>query len=71
MSTCASVRTVATLKKARDAAWAAILKHASWPAFILAGDFDARFYAVYLIETYHYVMHNPRHQALVGALSKG
>jgi hypothetical protein len=71
MSTSASTRTVASLKKTRDAAWAAILKDASWPAFVLSGDFDARFYGIFLIETYHYVMHNPRHQALVGALSKG
>jgi thiaminase len=70
MTTCASTRTVASLKQARDAAWAAILKDAPWAAFILAGDFDARLYGIYLIETYHYVMHNPRHQALVGALSK-
>lgn len=70
MSSSASTRTLTSLKKARDAAWAIILKHASWPAFILAGDFDARFYGIYLTETYHYVMHNPRHQALVGALSK-
>lgn len=66
----AAARSVATLKKARDAAWAAILKEASWPRFILAGDYDARFYGIYLVETYHYVMHNPRHQALVGAMSK-
>lgn len=33
-------------------------------------DFDARFYGIYLLETYHYVMHNPRHQALVGVYMK-
>ena len=71
MTAGASKRTVATLKLARDAAWAAILTDASWVAFVRAGDFDARFYGIYLVETYHYVMHNPRHQALVGALSKG
>jgi thiaminase len=63
-------RTLASLRQARDTAWAAIIDSAAWPAFIRAGDFDARFYGIYLIETYHYVMHNPRHQALVGALSK-
>jgi pyrroloquinoline quinone (PQQ) biosynthesis protein C len=31
----------------------------------MEGDYDVRFYGVYLVETYHYVMHNPKHQALV------
>jgi thiaminase len=70
MTAGASTRTVASLKQARDATWATILKDAPWVAFILAGEFDTRFYGIYLIETFHYVMHNPRHQALVGALSK-
>jgi thiaminase len=67
MTTGAVTRSLAALKRARDAAWATILRDAPWPAFILKGDFDARFYAIFLIETYQYVMHNPRHQALVGA----
>jgi thiaminase len=62
-----STGSVASLKRARDTAWTAVLEDAAWPRFILEGDFDKRFYGIYLTETYHYVMHNPRHQALVGA----
>lgn len=70
MTTCTSSGSVASLKRARDAAWASILTDANWAAFISAGNFDVRLYGIYLVETYHYVMHNPRHQALVGALCK-
>ncbi|UMY66139.1 MULTISPECIES: iron-containing redox enzyme family protein [unclassified Flavobacterium] len=58
------------LKRTRDTEWANILEQAKWAHFILHDTFDARFYGIYLIETYHYVMHNPKHQALVGAHMK-
>lgn len=57
---------LALLKATRDESWRNILKHAEWVAFIQSGAFDRRFYGIYLLETYHYVAHNPRHQALVG-----
>ena len=33
--------------------------------FVLRRQYDRRFYGIYLLETYHYVKENPRHQALV------
>ncbi len=53
------------LKDKRDAQWARIAESAEWFKYTLGGDYDRRFYAIYLIETYHYVKHNPKHQALV------
>ncbi len=58
------------LKRARDAAWAEILRDADWPSFILSGQFDRRLYGIFLLETYHYVSHNPRHQALVATSAR-
>lgn len=49
----------------RDKEWNNIINNSKWCNFILTGDYDRRFYAIYLIETYHYVLHNPKHQALV------
>ncbi|HEX8014794.1 MAG TPA: hypothetical protein VF465_06125, partial [Flavobacterium sp.] len=65
-----SVSRFIELKQKRDSEWANLLENSNWANFILNGDFDARFYGIYLIETYHYVMHNPKHQALVGAHMK-
>jgi len=58
------------LKNMRDTEWANLTTNANWAKFILNETFDARFYGIYLLETYHYVMHNPKHQALVGAHMK-
>jgi hypothetical protein len=60
----------AALKKRRDDLWADTVARSRWARFILENDYDLRFYGVYLIETYHYVLHNPKHQALVGVTSK-
>lgn len=65
-----SVSRFIELKQKRDSEWANLLENSNWANFILNEDFDARFYGIYLIETYHYVMHNPKHQALVGAHMK-
>ena len=54
-----------SLKDARDTEWAKIIENSKWCDFVMNGDYDRRFYAIYLLETYHYVMHNPKHQALV------
>jgi pyrroloquinoline quinone (PQQ) biosynthesis protein C len=53
------------LKNVRDNEWAKIISGSAWCDFVLNSTYDRRFYAIYLIETYHYVMHNPKHQALV------
>ncbi|QPH38262.1 iron-containing redox enzyme family protein [Pedobacter endophyticus] len=53
------------LSELRDREWNKIIKNSKWCNFILNGEYDRRFYAIYLIETYHYVQHNPKHQALV------
>lgn len=58
------------LKETRDQEWAKLIANSKWANFIQNGEFDLRFYGIYLLETYHYVMHNPRHQALVGAHMK-
>jgi pyrroloquinoline quinone (PQQ) biosynthesis protein C len=55
----------AHLKEARDKKWAEILNSEKWVDFILNENFDRRFYGIYLIETYHYVKENPRHQAII------
>jgi hypothetical protein len=65
-----SVSRFIQLKQKRDREWANLLKNSNWANFILNEVFDARFYGIYLIETYHYVMHNPKHQALVGVQMK-
>jgi len=53
------------LSELRDQEWDKIIKTSKWCNFIQAGEFDRRFYAIYLVETFHYVQHNPKHQALV------
>lgn len=58
------------LSEARDLYWSDILSRSALAKTIMSGDFDKRLYAIYLIETYHYVIHNPRHQALVGVHAK-
>ena len=58
------------LQTQRDLAWSEILENSKWANFIREGEFDRRLYGIYLIETYHYVIHNPRHQAMVGAGTK-
>jgi len=57
------------LKTTRDKEWAKIISHAKWCDFVHNGHYDRRFYGIYLLETYHYVMHNPKHQALVATRS--
>ncbi len=53
------------LQKKRNSNWETIINNAAWWKFAMSGNYDRRFYAIYLIETYHYVQHNPKHQALV------
>lgn len=53
------------LKEARDQKWAEIKSSAKWVDFIMSKKFDRRFYGIYLLETYHYVKENPRHQAII------
>lgn len=53
------------LKKFRDQKWDSVRKNAGWANFILDGKYSKTFYGIYLIETYHYVKENPKHQALV------
>ena len=60
----------AQLKQLRDQLWADVNSQSRWTKFVMDGVYDLRFYGIYLIETYHYVMHNPKHQALVGVVSK-
>ena len=53
------------LKEARNKKWEKIINSANWVKFIMDKNFDKRFYGIYLIETYHYVKENPRHQAII------
>lgn len=58
--------TLETLKETLDNSWDNILAQSSFVQGITTGNFDDRLYAMYLVETCHYTVHNPRHQALVG-----
>lgn len=53
------------LKEARNKKWEEIISSSNWVKFIMSKNFDKRFYGIYLIETYHYVNENPRHQAVI------
>ena len=66
-----TITDITTLRALRDEVWASILQDAAWARFVMTGDYDRRFYGVYLVETYHYVKHNPRHQALVAVQGTG
>lgn len=59
------------LKSCRDNKWAQIKEDSNWVDFIINDNFSKDFYAIYLIETYHYVKENPRHQALVAVAGEG
>lgn len=54
------------LRQQLDNQWTMIHQNSAWVQGVTAGDFDKRLYAIYLIETYHYTLHNARNQALVG-----
>jgi len=54
----------------RDDLWHHLLERSRFVRGLMAEPFDRRLFGIYLIETYHYVIHNPRHQALVGARSE-
>ncbi len=47
--------------------WNNIVQNSLLSKTISSGDYDVRIYAIYLIETFHYTIHNSRNQALVGA----
>lgn len=66
-----TITDITTLRALRDEAWASILQNAPWARFVMAGDYDRRFYGIYLTETFHYVKHNPKHQALVAVQATG
>jgi hypothetical protein len=53
-----------------EAAWEGHLGVSPTARRIEAGEYDARLYAIYLIETFHYTKHNARNQALVGVRSE-
>ena len=57
---------LATLDEQLSAAWAHHLASSITARRIESGQFDARLYAIYLCETFHYTAHNARNQALVG-----
>ncbi len=60
----------AGLEKTCEATWQSLLAKSNFVQAVLAGEFDKRLYAIYLIETYHYTLHNARNQALVGVRGK-
>jgi hypothetical protein len=47
--------------------WSHLLKTNELSALVMSQEFDVRLYALYLLETYHYTLHNSRNQALVAA----
>jgi hypothetical protein len=58
---------LASLYERRDALWRDFFLRSRFARCILEEQFDRRLLAIYFIETFHYVQHNPRHQALVSA----
>lgn len=56
---------IEALSERRAALWKEFIEGSRFARCVLEEDFDARLIAIYLVETYHYVVHNPRHQALV------
>lgn len=59
----------ANLQELADKRWDSLLTHSPAIKAIYKGEIDIRFYAIYMIETYHYTHHNAANQALVGARS--
>jgi thiaminase len=57
----------ATLDTKLGKAWDELLHNSRFIAGIYAGDFDARLFGIYMLETYHYTAHNARNQAIAGA----
>lgn len=47
--------------------WQELLKASPLTTLIMSEKFDKRLYAIYLLETYQYTLHNSRNQALVAA----
>ncbi len=47
--------------------WNEIVESSKISSLIQSGHFDKRLYALYLLETYQYTLHNSRNQALVAA----
>lgn len=45
--------------------WQEILNSSTLSALVMSQNFDKRLYALYLLETYQYTLHNSRNQALV------
>ena len=58
--------TVSNLKTKLTEEWQTLLEGSQFVKNILARNFDKELYAKYMIETYHYTLHNARNQALVG-----
>lgn len=46
--------------------WSDILERSRFVQAVHGGEFDAKLFAIYMFETYHYTAHNARNQALVG-----
>jgi len=46
--------------------WETLLKSSSFVRLIESSEFDQRLFALYMVETYHYTLHNARNQAVVG-----
>lgn len=57
---------LARLEQAAAATWDRIISQSPLFAAIDEGRIDRRFFALYMLETYHYTLHNARNQALVG-----
>ena len=55
------------LEKEIAQTWKQILDNNRLSQLVMSQQFDIRLYALYLLETYHYTVHNSRNQALVGA----
>ena len=50
----------------RDQEWQRLLERSPFVKGVMSDRMDRRLFGIYLVETYHYVIHNPKHQALVG-----
>jgi pyrroloquinoline quinone (PQQ) biosynthesis protein C len=56
----------AALEKKLKASWDDLFARSRLIKTIQEGRIDKKLYAIYLMETYHYTLHNARNQALVG-----
>lgn len=56
----------AKLDQIAEKTWGEILDNSRFVRWVMEGKMDKRGWATYLVQTYHYTLHNSRNQAMVG-----